>query len=117
MPPTRLTADMRPAGDTSRKYIRIDDLGRAYATGRRKTAVARVWVWEVGDEATASVSVNGMNLSQFLGGHWALRHSVLAPFLETETAGKYSVMATVKGGGLNGARRHVNHTLSAPAAC
>ena len=100
--PAAFTSDLRPPGDTSRKWVKVDSIGRAYATGRRKTAVARVWVWPSADDELASVRVNKQNLSSFFGGHWVHRHTVLAPFFETGTAGKYSVMATVKGGGING---------------
>ena len=98
------TSDMRPAGDTSRKWVKIDPLGRAYATGRRKTAVARVWIWPTAEDHLASVRINKQSISRFFGGHWNHRHTVLAPFFETETAGRFSVMATVKGGGPMGAR-------------
>lgn len=100
--PAAFTSDMRPPGDTSRKWVKVDSLGRAYATGRRKTAVARVWLWPTADQDLASVRINHKSLASFFGGHWVQRHTVLAPFFETGTAGKYSVMATVKGGGING---------------
>ena len=99
VPPMGMTSDMRPHKDTSRKFVKMDSLGRAYATGRRKKAIARVWVWPIKADDTASVRINKMNLSNLFGGHWAQRFMVLAPFFETGTAGKYSVMATVKGGG------------------
>jgi len=101
--PLRFTSDMRPAKNTSRKWVKLDELGRAYATGRRKMAVARVWVWPVrGPDELPTVRINKMNLSQFFGGHWEQRFMVLAPLLETGTSDKYSVMATVKGGGTTG---------------
>ena len=98
-----LLSHMRPPRDTSRKYIKVDEMGRAYATGRRKTSIARVWVWENTREGELpSVRVNRMSLASYFGGHWAYRHTVLAPFLVTGTSGKYSVMATCKSGGLSG---------------
>lgn len=104
---------MRPPGDTSRKWVKYDEAtGRAYATGRRKMAVARVWVWETPEGQEASVSINRMTLSRFFGGHWVQRHTVLAPFFETDTAGKYSVLATVKGGGINGQAEAVRHGIA-----
>lgn len=92
----------RPRGDTSRKYVKIDSSGRAFAKGSRKRAKAFVWVWEVQDDATAAITVNNKNLSEWLRGHWAHRLTVVQPFLETGTVGKYSVEARVHGGGMNG---------------
>ena len=97
-----LLSHMRPPRDTSRKYIKVDEMGRAYSTGRRKKSVARVWVWENKDEdSLPSMRINRMSLASYFGGHWAYRHNVLAPFLVTGTSGKYSVMATCKNGGLS----------------
>eukprot|EP00966_Prymnesium_polylepis_P194009 4497018-Prymnesium_polylepis.1 len=91
----------RPVGDTSRKYVKIDKQDRAHATGSRKRATARVLLWEVEDDAAATLTVNGKNLSEWLGGHWAHRVTVMQPFLETDTVGKYSVSAFVRGGGIS----------------
>jgi len=111
-PPLRFTSEMRPAGDTSRKWVKIDALGRAYATGRRKTAVARVWVWPAAEDALPSIRINRESLSSFLGGQWVQRHTILAPFFETNSAGMYSVMATVKGGGITGQAEAVRHGIA-----
>ena len=100
--PVGLTSDMRPPNDASRKWVKVDTMGRAYATGRRKTAVARVWVWPCADGNAPSIRLNKQSLSSFLGGHWVQRHTILAPFFETGTAGKYNVLATVRGGGTSG---------------
>ena len=98
-----LLSHMRPKGDTSRKYIKLDELGRAYATGRRKTAVARVWVWDAASEGSIpSIKINKKSVADFCGGHWMHRYTILAPFFTTGTAGKYAVMATAKGGGITG---------------
>ena len=116
--PIRLTSDMRPPGDTSRKYIKFDEDGRAYAEGGRKSARARAWVWEVADSEVAAISVNEKTLSEFFGGHWSHRHTVIQPFLETGTVGKYSVKVKVGGGGLTGAHSYGSaraHTAHFPA--
>ena len=96
----------RPRGDTSRKYIKIDDEGWAYARGSRKRAVARVWVREVKEGETAQILVNGKSLSEWLTGHWAYRLNVMEPFMETNTVGKYTVNAKAHGGGLSGTPPH-----------
>jgi len=100
--PIRLTPEMRPPGDTSRKYVKVDKHGRAYAVGRRKMASARVWLWPVMEEQPAEVSINGMDISRWFGGHWDYRAVLLTPFFVTDTAGKFNVKALVKGGGLSG---------------
>ncbi|KAL1515451.1 hypothetical protein AB1Y20_002076 [Prymnesium parvum] len=100
----------RPRGDTSRKYVYVDEKGRAYSTGGRKTASASVWVWET--EEVPTITVNDMNLSDWLRGHWAYRLVVMQPFLHTNTVGKYSVKAYVKGGGLSGQAEAVRHGIA-----
>ena len=100
--PSRFTSEMRPPGDTSRKWVKIDGFGRAYAVGRRKTAVAQVWVRENEGDELAQIRINRQDLSSFFGGHWEARKAVLAPFFVTGTSGRYSVTASVKGGGING---------------
>ena len=100
--PIRLTPEMRPPGDTSRQYVKVDEDGRAYAVGRRKTASARVWLWPVTKEEPAIVQINGMDISRWFGGHWDYRAVLLTPFFVTDTAGKFNVNAMVRGGGLSG---------------
>ena len=94
----------RPRGDTSRKYVKVDEEGWAYSRGSRKRAVAQVWVREVQEGETADVSVNGKSLPEWAGGHWAYRLNILEPFLETDTVGKFKVVARTRGGGMSGAR-------------
>lgn len=112
--PMRYTSDMRPPKDTSRKWVKIDEHGRAYAVGRRKRAVARVYLTPVapGAKRAATVLINKMNVSKFFGGHWNHRLMVLAPFFETGTAGQYSVMASVKGGGVTGQAQAIRHGIA-----
>ena len=100
--PIRLPPEMRPPGDTSRKYVKVDEQGRAFAIGRRKQASARVWVWPVAEEQPAEVSINGMDIGRWFGGHWDYRVVLLTPFFVTDTAGKFNVKAQVRGGGLSG---------------
>ena len=73
-----------------------DALGRIYATGRRKTSVARVWV----SEGSGQIVVNGKNIIDYFGA-MSREHSI-GPFITTQTAGLYDVWCTVKGGGVLG---------------
>lgn len=100
--PSVLRDWMRPMGDTARKWVKVNERGHAYSVGRRKTAVARVWVWEAEGEDIPTIVINKKNISQMFGGHWDCRRAVLSPFFETNTTGRFAVAALVKGGGLKG---------------
>ena len=85
----------------------IDGLGRAYATGRRKDAVARVWV----KPGTGKVTVNGRDQEIYFA-RPTLRLVLNQPFTVTERTGQYDVIATVKGGGLSGQAGAVKHGIA-----
>ena len=76
---------------------RLDALNRAYATGRRKTSVARVWLAE-GD---GRIVVNDRELHEYFG-RAAYRDKLVEPFAVTGTAGRFDVRCTVRGGGTTG---------------
>jgi small subunit ribosomal protein S9 len=74
----------------------IDELGRSYGTGRRKTSVARVWI----KDGSGQFIVND---KQFIDVFQPVqREHILEAFLASNTAGFYDVWCTVKGGGING---------------
>ncbi len=76
---------------------KLDKLGRAYGTGRRKDAVARVWIFP----GSGRVTVNGKDQEHYFAR--ATQRLVLnQPFGIIENAGKFDVMCSVKGGGLSG---------------
>jgi small subunit ribosomal protein S9 len=85
----------------------IDAQGRAYATGRRKDAVARVWV----KPGSGKVVVNGRDQEVYFA-RPTLRLVINQPFSITEREGQYDVVATVKGGGLSGQAGAVKHGIS-----
>ena len=87
---------VRQAQVVAREAAR-DDLGRAYATGRRKSSSARVWVFP-GD---GRVRVNGRNMVEYFKRATHV-DEVIKPFLATKTACAFDVRATVAGGGLSG---------------
>jgi small subunit ribosomal protein S9 len=85
----------------------IDVQGRAYATGRRKDAVARVWL----KPGTGKIVVNGRDQEIYFA-RPSLRLVINQPFGVTERTGQYDVIATVKGGGLSGQAGAVKHGIA-----
>ena len=85
----------------------IDAQGRAYATGRRKDAVARVWI----KPGSGKVVINGREQDVYFA-RPTLRLVLNQPFQISEREGQYDVIATVKGGGLSGQAGAVKHGIS-----
>ena len=85
----------------------IDKQGRAYATGRRKDAVARVWL----KPGSGKITINGRD-SQVYFARPTLRLVINQVFGITERTGQYDVVCTVKGGGLSGQAGAVKHGIS-----
>jgi small subunit ribosomal protein S9 len=85
----------------------LDKQGRAYATGRRKDAVARVWL----KPGTGKIEVNGRDQEVYFA-RPSLRLVINQPFGVTERTGQYDVIATVKGGGLSGQAGAVKHGIA-----
>ncbi|MEE2999089.1 MAG: 30S ribosomal protein S9 [Pseudomonadota bacterium] len=86
---------------------RIDDLGRAYATGKRKDAIARVWI----KPGNGKVDVNGRSLETYFA-RPVLRMMINQPFGIADRVDQYDVTCTVKGGGLSGQAGAVRHGIS-----
>jgi small subunit ribosomal protein S9 len=90
------------------KYIqKLDKQGRAYATGKRKNAVARVWV----KPGAGTITVNTRALEVFFA-RPVLRMLIQQPLVATNRNGQYDVVCTVSGGGLSGQAGAVRHGLS-----
>lgn len=85
----------------------LDAQGRAYATGRRKDAVARVWL----KPGTGKVVVNDREQDVYFA-RPTLRLIINQPFAITEREGQYDVIATVRGGGLSGQAGAVKHGVA-----
>lgn len=96
-------ADDKPAP----RVQKLDKHGRAYATGRRKDAVARVWI----KPGTGKVTVNGRDQAVYFARH-TQRLVLNQPFLIVNSVGKFDVMCTVKGGGLSGQAGAVRHGIT-----
>ncbi|MFQ6016830.1 MAG: 30S ribosomal protein S9 [Kiloniellaceae bacterium] len=84
-----------------------DALGRAYATGKRKNAVARVWIKPGGGRIT----VNGRDWEAYFA-RPVLRMVINQPFTAVDRADQFDVMCTVKGGGLSGQAGAVRYGIS-----
>jgi len=85
----------------------IDAYGRAYATGRRKDAVARVWL----KPGSGKITINGRDQEVYFA-RPTLRLVINQPFGVAERTGQYDVICTVKGGGLSGQAGAVKHGIS-----
>jgi len=85
----------------------IDAQGRAYATGKRKNAIARVWI----KPGSGKVTVNGRDQVEYFA-RPVLRMLLLQPFEITDRVGQFDVICTVKGGGLSGQAGAVRHGVS-----
>ena len=84
-----------------------DEFGRSYATGRRKDAVARVWV----KPGKGTVEINGKPMSRYFA-RPVLRMLIAQPFLVADRYQQFDVFATVAGGGLSGQAGAVRHGIS-----
>ena len=85
----------------------LDKFGRAYATGRRKDAVARVWL----KPGTGQITVNGRDQAIYFA-RPTLRLVINQPFDVSERRGQYDVICTVIGGGLSGQAGAVKHGIA-----
>jgi len=102
-------AALKPAAAAETpKYIqKLDKMGRAYATGKRKDAVARVWVKPGGGK----IEINTRAVEVYFA-RPVLRMLIQQPLLATNRSGQYDVTCTVSGGGLSGQAGAVRHGLS-----
>src|SRR5581483_10644288 len=86
---------------------RRDALGRSYATGKRKNAVARVWI----KPGNGKIEINGRDSPVYFA-RPVLRMLINQPFVLTDRLGQFDVWCTVKGGGLSGQAGAVRHGIS-----
>ena len=86
---------------------RLDAFGRAYATGKRKDAVARVWI----KPGSGKIDVNGRESPVYFA-RPVLRMLINQPFVAANRLGQFDVWCTVKGGGLSGQAGAVRHGIS-----
>lgn len=90
-----------------RKPKKKDAQGRIYATGKRKDAVARVWI----KAGTGNITINGRAFDNYLP-RPVLRMLINQPFAVTNRSGQFDVVCTCNGGGLSGQAGAIRHGIS-----
>ena len=101
-------ASLKPAAPEAPKYVKkVDKYGRAYATGKRKDAVARVWI----KPGAGKIVVNTREVEIYFA-RPVLRMLIQQPLVAAARAGQYDVIRTVAGGGLSGQAGAVRHGIS-----
>jgi small subunit ribosomal protein S9 len=96
-----------PASAPVLREPQIDAQGRSYATGKRKDAVARVWV----KPGSGKITINGKDQAVYFA-RPTLRLVINQPFQVADRVGQYDVVATVAGGGLSGQAGAVKHGIA-----
>jgi small subunit ribosomal protein S9 len=102
-----LAGKAAPAAAQGTGERKLDKFGRAYATGKRKDAVARVWL----KPGTGKFIVNGKESTTYFA-RPVLRMLLQQPFVVTNRTGQFDIYATVSGGGLSGQAGALRHGIS-----
>ena len=102
---SELHSQLAPAQEV--RLPKIDKFGKAYGTGRRKDAVARVWI----KPGKGKIVINGREFEEYFP-RPAHRTLLLQPLVETKTIGTFDLICTVKGGGITGQSGAIRHGLS-----
>ncbi|MGF1610555.1 MAG: 30S ribosomal protein S9 [Kiloniellales bacterium] len=100
-------AGMAAPGEAEQRQPQLDAQGRSYATGKRKDAVARVWL----KPGSGRMTVNGRELEIYFA-RPVLRMVINQPFAAVSRVNQYDVFCTVTGGGLSGQAGAVRHGIS-----
>jgi small subunit ribosomal protein S9 len=113
---TRTLADLKdmavaaaivPPDEAPKREPKRDAFGRSYATGRRKNAIARVWI----KPGRGEIVVNGKRVGQYFA-RPVLRMLITQPFLVSDRYNQFDVFCTVNGGGLSGQAGALRHGIS-----
>ena len=100
--------DLAPQAAEAPTYVqKLDGQGRAYATGKRKNAVARVWV----TRGAGKIFVNDKEFTEYFA-RPVLQMVVQQPIVASNRTGQFDVRATVSGGGLSGQAGALRHGIS-----
>ena len=106
-------SQLKPAAPEAPKYVKkVDKFNRAYATGKRKDAVARVWI----KPGAGKIMVNTREVEVYFA-RPVLRMLIQQPLVAAARAGQYDVVCTVAGGGLSGQAGAVRHGISKALTC
>ncbi|UTD28889.1 30S ribosomal protein S9 [Bradyrhizobium sp. WD16] len=101
-------SSLKPAAAEAPKYVKkVDKFGRAYATGKRKDAVARVWI----KPGSGKIVVNTREVEIYFA-RPVLQMMIQQPLTVAARQDQYDVICTVSGGGLSGQAGAVRHGLS-----
>lgn len=100
-------AELQEQVDVAPREPKIDEQGRSYATGKRKNAIARVWI----KPGSGKVTVNGRDQEVYFA-RPVLRMIIGQPFDAVDRKGQFDVVCTVTGGGLSGQAGAVRHGIS-----
>lgn len=101
------TASTEPKDNGITRKPVLDSKGRAYATGKRKTAVAKVWL----QHGKGNIIVNDKKFEEYFPLE-ALRAIAVIPFKVTNTVGSYDVAVTLLGGGISAQAGALRHGIS-----
>lgn len=83
-------------------------MAKVYATGKRKSAVAKVWV----SPGSGKITINGTDLNTWLGGHEAIKLKVVQPLLATKQEALVDIVASTHGGGYSAQAEALRHGIS-----
>ncbi|HEX4197149.1 MAG TPA: 30S ribosomal protein S9 [Caulobacteraceae bacterium] len=96
-----------PEPEAAARVQVIDEQGRAYATGKRKNAIARVWI----KPGKGQITVNGRDQEVYFA-RPVLRMMIAQPLQVADRQGQFDIVVSVKGSGLSGQAGAVRHGLS-----
>ena len=102
-----LTGQTADAAAAPLRVQKLDAQGRAYATGKRKNAIARVWI----SRGVGKVTINDKDVTTYFA-RPVLQMILKQPLVAAERMDQYDIRATVTGGGLSGQAGAVRHGLS-----
>ena len=100
------TAEVETENKVARKSVK-DKQGRSYATGKRKDAVARVWI----KPGKGVITINDKSMDEYFA-RPVLKMVINQPFVITNRENEFDVVCTVKGGGLSGQAGAIKHGIS-----
>ena len=83
-------------------------MAKVYATGKRKTAIAKVWL----TSGSGKLSINGESLDSWLGGHEAIKMKVMQPLVLTKQEKSVDIVAVTLGGGYSAQAEALRHGIS-----